>query len=133
MDAQCDIPYFARVGSITPERLFTPSDDAIGCFVSPDGGAAVLTADDALHSVAIVEGTRLLDNEHLADAGNAALGLALIGQHDHIVWYVPSAADSDLVAEGEGTLGTLTPDWVTPVILLPARRRDSRSRSVPNP
>jgi hypothetical protein len=116
--AQCDVPQFSRVGEIEPVRLFVPSDDAVACFTTSDGSAAVLMSDDAQQSIAIVEGTRLFDNDNLAEHGNAALGLALLGQTDHIVWYVPSFADSDLTGEEIDTVGSLTPDWVTPVLVL---------------
>ena len=118
VSTDCAIPAFARVGEISPGRLFTPSDEAFGCFATPDGSAAVLILDDAQQSITIVDGTRLFDNEHLAEQGNAALGLALLGQGGHIVWYVPSFADGDNTGAQEDTLGTLTPDWVTPVLVL---------------
>jgi hypothetical protein len=60
----------------------------------------------------------LFSNEHLADDGNAALALALLGQTGHIVWYVPSFADTDIEAQTSDTLASLTPPWVTPAILL---------------
>lgn len=114
----CDLPEFARVGEIRPDRVFTPSAETIGCFVGAGGEAAVLVLDDATQSVAIVDGTKLLANERLTEGGNAALGLALLGQSSRIVWYVPSLLDGDITAESEETLGSLTPDWVTPVLTL---------------
>jgi hypothetical protein len=68
--------------------------------------------------LALVEGASLFTNEYLAQRGNAALGLALLGQTDHVVWYVPSLSDSDLEWDPASSLGNLTPDWVTPAILL---------------
>lgn len=113
----CDVDYLSRVGEIVPERLFTPASDATACFTAADGGSAVLI-ESSLASVTVVEGTRLFSNEHLADNGNAALGLALLGQTGHVVWYVPTFADGDQTGESPETLGSLTPDWVTPVLLL---------------
>ncbi|MFK3679803.1 DUF4350 domain-containing protein [Microbacterium sp. NPDC090218] len=114
---ECDIPEFADVGTIRADRLFSPAAEVKACFGGAEG-AAVLVDDrtDARHIV--VEGTRLFGNAYLAENGNAALALALLGQTDHVVWYVPSFEDSDIEGESVDTLGTLTPPWVTPAILL---------------
>lgn len=49
----------------------------------------------------------IFTNRDLDEEGNAALALALLGQHDRLVWYVPSAADlsqqksfTDLIPDG---------------------------------
>ena len=67
--------------------------------------------------MAAVDGRAVFTNEHLAEAGNAALAVNLLGRHPTLVWYMPSIADSDLAA-GDPTLGELTPPWVSPVIVL---------------
>ncbi|MGB4138058.1 MAG: DUF4350 domain-containing protein, partial [Microbacterium sp.] len=117
LTADCDVPQLARIGTIDPDRLFDPTPGVTGCFAGGDGASAVLV-DEAGPHIALVEGSRLLSNEHLADNGNAALGLALLGQTRHVVWYVPSFADSDIAGTEQETLGSLTPGWVTPAILL---------------
>lgn len=115
--AQCDLPELANVGTVQPDRFFSPADDVTGCF-EEDGSAGLLIRDrDGVRTV-MIEGSSVLSNEHLAENGNAALGLALLGQTDHVVWYVPSFADTDLEAQSPDTLATLTPPWVTPAILL---------------
>ena len=87
------------------------------CFGDSEG-AAVLVDRRTSPQRTVVEGSRLFGNAYLAENGNAALGLALLGQTDRVVWYVPSFADSDIEAEPVDTLGSLTPPWVTPTILL---------------
>ncbi len=109
---------FSRVGEIVPTRLFTPSSAVLGCFTTPEGDAAVLVDQRHDRTVVLLHAPALLTNEHLAEDGNAALGLALLGQTGHVLWYVPSIADSDLEWAGSDTLGTLTPEWVTPAIVL---------------
>ncbi|GAA3626911.1 DUF4350 domain-containing protein [Lentzea roselyniae] len=49
----------------------------------------------------------IFTNRDLDEEGNAALALALLGQHDRLVWYLPSAADrsqqksfTDLIPDG---------------------------------
>lgn len=117
VSAECDSPEFADVGTIRPDRLFTPAAGVEGCFGDGDA-AAVLIDDSAEGTRIVVEGARLFSNASLADDGNAALALALLGQTERVVWYVPSFADTDIEGETEDTLGSLTPGWVTPAILL---------------
>ncbi|WP_431807912.1 DUF4350 domain-containing protein [Microbacterium paraoxydans] len=116
--ADCAAPEFAEVGTIRPDRLFSPASGVEACF-GDDTGAAVLVDDSDGGHRTVVDGTKLFSNAFLAENGNAALGLALLGQTNRVVWYVPSFQDTDL--EGTATpdtLGSLTPDWVTPAILL---------------
>lgn len=113
----CDLPELANVGAVRPDRFFTPADGVTGCY-QDDGAAGLLVVDRGGTQTVLIEGSSLLSNEHLADNGNAALGLALLGQTGHVVWYVPSLADSDIEAQSTDTLATLTPEWVTPAILL---------------
>lgn len=115
--ADCTVPEFAEVGTIRADRLFSPAAEVKSCFGSTDG-AAVLIDDRTASRQVVVEGTRLFSNAYLAENGNAALALALLGQTDRVVWYVPSFADSDIEAETTPSLGSLTPPWVTPAILL---------------
>ncbi|MBO0979414.1 DUF4350 domain-containing protein [Microbacterium sp. SD291] len=117
VDAGCEIPEFADVGTIRPDRLFTPGDGVEGCF-GGDGTAAVLVDEGDGIRRSVVEGDRLFSNAYLTENGNAALGLALLGQTDEVVWYVPTYGDSDIEGEMPDTLGSLTPGWVTPAILL---------------
>lgn len=117
VSAGCDVPEFADVGNIRPDRLFSAADGVDSCF-GTDEAAAVLVDDGDGATRTIVEGARLFGNAYLSEDGNAALGLALLGQSDRVIWYVPSYADSDIEGEMPETLGSLTPPWVTPAILL---------------
>ena len=118
LTAECALPELANVGDVRPDRFFTPAVGVTGCYTDSDGAAALLVDDDGDRRVALIEGSTLFSNEHLAENGNAALGLALLGQGDHVVWYVPSLGDSDIEAQSPDTLATLTPTWVSPAILL---------------
>ncbi|WP_341945752.1 DUF4350 domain-containing protein [Microbacterium sp. LWH11-1.2] len=116
-DAECDVPEFAEVGTIRADRFFSPADGVEACFGDADG-AAVLVDERADRDVLVVEGTKLFSNAYLAENGNAALALALLGQTERVVWYVPSFGDTDIEGQSPDTLGSLTPPSVTPVILL---------------
>jgi hypothetical protein len=113
----CRIPEFAQIGTIVPDRLFVPADGVQTCFGDSDGAAVLVSEEDGVRTT-VVDGTRLFSNAYLAEDGNAALGLALLGQTERVVWYVPTLGDSDLEGSTPETLGDLTPEWVTPAILL---------------
>ncbi|MGO2745866.1 DUF4350 domain-containing protein [Microbacterium sp.] len=113
----CDAPELANVGTVQPDRFFSPASGVEGCFTDDEAAGLLIAERDGVRT-ALLEGSGLLSNEHLAENGNAALGLALLGQTDHVVWYVPSFSDTDIEAQSPDTLATLTPEWVTPAILL---------------
>ncbi|GAB6857086.1 DUF4350 domain-containing protein [Microbacterium xylanilyticum] len=114
----CSVAAFAHVGTIAPGQLFAPAPGVTACF-GDDDGAAVLIADADGGRRAIVDGAALFTNERLAQHGNAALGLALLGHRPHVIWYVPSYDDTDREdVDVPKSLADLTPGWVTPVIVL---------------
>lgn len=114
----CDVAEFADVGTIRPDRFFSPADGVEGCFGDSDGNAVLVDDRGDGRRTTVVEGTKLFSNAYLAENGNAALALALLGQTDRVVWYVPSFSDTDIEGQSPDTLGSLTPPWLTPAILL---------------
>ncbi|WP_249353808.1 DUF4350 domain-containing protein [Microbacterium sp. 2FI] len=118
VEPECDLPEATRSGAIEPGALFAPggSGDAVACYPSGDG-YALLVGPHADGTVAAVDGGALLTNEHLADDGNAALAVNLMGGNPRVVWYAPGLGDTDL-ENTDPSLGELTPPWVSPVILL---------------
>ncbi|MGL3149875.1 DUF4350 domain-containing protein [Microbacterium sp. A82] len=118
LTAECALPELAHVGAIRPERFFAPAADVTGCYQDADGNAGLLVDDRGDTRTVFLEGSDLFSNEYLAEDGNAALGLALLAQTGNVVWYVPSLADTDREAQSVDTLASLTPEWVTPAIVL---------------
>jgi hypothetical protein len=117
----CDIPAAQRAESITQPawtyRVLDGSGDASACFLSYDDAYALVQQPrDGGGTVTVLGAGDSLTNERVAEAGNAALVLGLLGQHDTLVWYV--AGPDDLADGAEPSIGELTPGWVTPVILL---------------
>lgn len=112
----CDLAEAARAGAIAPGALYTPGSGVTACY-PVDDGHGLLVQDDGDRRISAVDGGVLFTNEHLADDGNAALAANLMGRHPLVVWYVPSAADTDLT-DTDPSLGELTPPWVSPVIVL---------------
>lgn len=118
---QCSVPEAQRAGAIRPRTVFVGTD-AAQCYPAA-GGYGLLVREtvrpDApgTQRVSAVDGAALFTNEHLAEDGNAALALGLMGRNATLVWYVPSVADTNLDPVNP-SLGELTPPWVSPVIVL---------------
>lgn len=121
VEPQCSVPEAQRAGPIRTRTVFAGTD-AAQCY--PAAGGYGLLVRETVRSdtpgtqrVSAVDGAALFTNEYLADDGNAALALGLMGRHPTLVWYVPSVADTDLDPLNP-SLGQLTPPWVSPVIAL---------------
>ncbi|WEG07871.1 DUF4350 domain-containing protein [Microbacterium horticulturae] len=114
----CALPAAQRSGSISPGTLFAPPNDPdITACYTVDGDAALLQRTLGGRTVTLLDAAELFTNATLADDGNAALGVNLLGVHSDLIWYVPSAGDAD-AGEVAADLGSLTPGWVSPVIVL---------------
>ena len=115
LSADCSVPAAQAAGTITGTvtglRLDKDSD-AIGCFESRAGVFSVVQDG----SVTLIGASAALSNEKIDEQGNAALSLTLLGQDEHLVWYLPVASDAGL--GGGPTLAQLTPPWVGPVLVL---------------
>ncbi|MPV37787.1 DUF4350 domain-containing protein [Georgenia subflava] len=107
--AQCPDPdagAAARIsfssGSVTAEQ----GSGAVVCFpVGDDGAGAYAVWTDGTQTVRYLADPRLMTNEHLAEDGNAALTLRMLGHHEDLVWYLPSVLDtSSSVDDGVPTV-----------------------------
>ncbi len=108
--ARCAEAALRPSGAVTIGELYTPGPGVTGCFPG-EGGYGLLVDGDT----AALEARAVLANDVLAEEGNAALALALLGSLPRVVWYVPAAGDGDTAPP---TLGELTPPWVTPALVL---------------
>lgn len=117
LEAGCGIPAASRAGTVSGDasgyRIVDEDAGAIGCFDSGDDVVSLVSLPGGL---TILGTTAALSNEVIIQDGNAALALGLLGEHEHLVWYLPSFAD--LPEAPPATLGELTPAWVTPVLSL---------------
>ncbi|MFG6476132.1 DUF4350 domain-containing protein [Microbacterium sp. P06] len=112
----CALPAAERAGGVVGGSLATAGDGLTGCY-PVDDGFALVTGDTADGAVTALDGRAMFANDVLAESGNAALALAVVGSRPTVVWYVPSLADSDMT-DAAPTLGELTPGWVSPVMVL---------------
>ncbi|QKJ21224.1 DUF4350 domain-containing protein [Microbacterium hominis] len=117
VDPSCALPDARRAGPVVPGAVYTPGSAAdAACY--PVGDAyGLVVSDDGARRVSALDGRAMLANDRLADNGNAALGVNLLGRNPLVVWYVPTLADTD-IADTDPSLGDLTPPWVSPVIVL---------------
>ncbi|GAA3768137.1 DUF4350 domain-containing protein [Microbacterium kribbense] len=114
----CPLPAAQRAGAIVPGTLFTvPQRPGVTACYRTGPDAALLQRTTAGTTVTAVDGAALLTNAALAEHGNAALAVNLMGAHRTLIWFVPSADDADAGAAAP-TLGSLTPSWVSPAIVL---------------
>jgi len=119
VDAGCSLPAAVRAGTIIGGgQSYRAAADggAELCFRSSDDAYYVVSTDTPNGTVTVLGAADVLSNEGITGAGNAALALNILGEDDTLVWYVPTAGD--LEAEGPADITSLTPDWVTPVLLL---------------
>lgn len=83
-----------------PEMCYSSRSDGPGLYAaSTDGRLIVLGSTD------------LVDNEHLATQGNAALALRTLGNNPDLIWYLPGVKDIS-ATDTAPTLSELAPKWL---------------------
>jgi hypothetical protein len=125
LDADCELPSAATAESITGDgtgfRVVENSEedaatDTATCFGSGDEVYSLIRVTSGDDVVTVIGTMTALSNDAIANQGNAALALHLLGEKPNLVWYIPTPAD---IAGGEPpTLAELTPSWVSPAIAL---------------
>jgi hypothetical protein len=118
--ADCDLSAAEQAEAVSGQPyLYDISDadsDVTGCFETDDGLYAVVHTRTSGAEVTIVGLSQVFTNSRILDAGNAAFALNLLGEHETLIWYRPDLSELD---SGEiPTAVSLTPPWVTPLILL---------------
>jgi hypothetical protein len=86
----------------------TGNDTGTGCFTGEHGHLLAHPRD----GITLLGASRLLTNDQVLGADNAAVALRLLGQRDRLVWYVPEVGD--LVGDDGVSLRTLLPEWIFP-------------------
>jgi len=118
--ADCDLTAATRAGTITGDgsgyRYLGDDSAAVTCFGSGDDVYSLVQVPTDTGRASIVGASDAISNEFVADRGNAAFALNLLGSTDRLVWYTPGVGD--LTTEAAPTLGELSPDWVLPATAL---------------
>lgn len=116
----CDFPTAARAGDaeLGGVRYAVSAEDADVCYVHQSLPTLLRLPDDpdgriAPHGDMVLIGAPdPLYNERLDEYGNASLVLQLLGSRPHLVWYLPSPAESSTAENGErGFLDLLPEGW----------------------
>lgn len=82
---------------------------AAGCYQTAGGYALAEAAGPASDDTVLVGSRTPFRNDRLADDGNAALALRLLGKHPSVVWYLPDGADPDALASGHKSFTQVLP------------------------
>ncbi|GAA3281945.1 DUF4350 domain-containing protein [Paenarthrobacter aurescens] len=78
---------------------------------SPQQNGPGLYAESADGRVTVLGSRELVDNQHLALEGNAALALRTLGNNPDLVWYIPGVGDVP-ASDSSPTLNELAPRWL---------------------
>lgn len=110
--AGCDDPDARAAGSLAQAGagLVSTAPAAVSCFGSP-GDAAMVRVDD----VTVLGSAAPFTNAAVLQAGNAALGLRLLGKDPTLVWLTPDPA---LLAAESGSGSGPRTAWIVVLLLL---------------
>jgi hypothetical protein len=117
LTADCAVPAVTRAESVSgggSGYRITAAERATGCLGSKGGVFSLVRLADGARSVTVLGTQDAFSNEHISERGNAALALGVLGEHTHLVWYLPGVSD----IAGGPTLAELTPQWVPGVMIL---------------
>lgn len=83
------------------------------CYAAGDAahGAGLVVLTEVARAVTVLGDPTPLTNQHLAEEGNAALTMGLLGQHDRLVWVVPPLLPPT-AGRGQASIGDLVGDPV---------------------
>ncbi len=116
----CDLPAARNAGTVGGKgvgyRIVATGSPATACFDSGRGVFSLVDIERAGRRMTVVGTTDAFTNAHVAERGDAALALNLLGDNAHLVWYLPTVGD--VAVAGRPTIAELTPPWVDPVLVL---------------
>ncbi|MFJ9676439.1 DUF4350 domain-containing protein [Streptomyces sp. NPDC101194] len=100
---QCSLPAARSAGDVETGGFRYASDslDTVGCFPS-EGLPTLLLVEHSAGDTVLLGSPDLLYNDRLDNEGNASLALQLLGSRPHLVWYLPSLADTSAAAGNGG-------------------------------
>ena len=125
--ADCAVPAVQRAGEVNaPGARYTTMWQApavTACYGNPSTGDSLLlqTARDGAAAMTMIAAPGFLTNELLAERGNAALALNLLGSTQRVSWYLGTPYDtSTLGGNGQGGVVLTAPAWVNAAALAAA-------------
>jgi protein-S-isoprenylcysteine O-methyltransferase Ste14 len=119
LSADCSVGAATMAGSVsgggTAYRLVGDAADHALCFGSGGSAYSLIQVRQANTTITVLGLQNALTNEYVAQRGNAALALNLLGADQTLVWYLPSTADESAAIP---SIAELTPPWVSAAALL---------------
>ena len=110
----CDLPVAQRAGAVDAGGIAYITDDtklrAPNLCYASDGRPSLVQVTMNGNLVTLLGPSSPLTNSRLDDEGDAALALGLLGGHDRLVWYLPTAAD--VPPSAQKSFYELVPDGV---------------------
>ncbi|GAA3541242.1 DUF4350 domain-containing protein [Amycolatopsis ultiminotia] len=108
----CTVGSAVGAGTATLGGKHYRTDDQTARSCYRDGGAASFVQVADRSGTVTVTGTGSpLTNDRIADQGNAAFGMRLLGEHRRLVWYLPSPTDPALEGEKKPFVDLIPPGW----------------------
>ncbi|EME57406.1 DUF4350 domain-containing protein [Amycolatopsis decaplanina] len=105
-DCQAEDPVAAGSATMGGLKYSATQPRARECY-----GGSYLEVPGPQGTVTVLGAPAPLTNEWLADEGNAALAMRLLGKHQRLVWYLPTAADSSLETEKKPLSELIPAGW----------------------
>lgn len=93
---QCTVAAAVAAGEATLGGIGYASPGARSCYPGEDGGGTLLQLAEGDRTTTLLGTPAPLTNARLAEQGNAALALRLLGAHPKLVWYLPTTSDPAL-------------------------------------
>ncbi|SFW92514.1 DUF4350 domain-containing protein [Amycolatopsis australiensis] len=109
LSPQCTVAAAVAAGDVTLGGIGYTSPGARSCYPGEDGGGTLLQLADSGGTTTLLGDPAPLTNERLAEQGNAALALHLLGAHPKLAWYLPSTMDPGL-DDSRKPISALIPD-----------------------
>lgn len=99
---RCSLDAARRAGDVETGGFRYASDslDALACYPADGLPSLLLLRQPAAGDTVLLGSPDILYNDRLDNQGNASLALQLLGCHPHLVWYLPSLADSPAASSG---------------------------------
>lgn len=120
LSSDCTLAAVNKAGVVTGAgngyRLVVKDASATLCLGSGKNVFSLINIERGTRTITVLGTTDALSNEHVADRGNAALALNLLGDNAKLVWYLPTIDDT--AVSGEPSIAALTPPWVSSVMTL---------------
>ncbi|GAB3832811.1 DUF4350 domain-containing protein [Kribbella italica] len=106
----CDLPAAVRAGTVTVRgTTYTAPPEAETCYGDGVNSTVVRLERDG-RTVDVIGTQQTFTNAELAEDGNAALALNLLGTHPELVWYLPQYESSNFDDAGDDGPPLIPPD-----------------------